>query len=105
MFAMIDLDGNGTIDYTEFVMATINEKNLMTQERLQMAFNTFDTDNSGALSPEEIRQVLCYDQKVDPEEIEKIIEEFDENGDGEIQFDEFCRMMTKLSGHQANQNK
>jgi len=26
MFAKIDLDGNGTIDYTEFVMATINEK-------------------------------------------------------------------------------
>jgi len=24
MFAKIDLDGNGTIDYTEFVMATID---------------------------------------------------------------------------------
>jgi Ca2+-binding EF-hand superfamily protein len=25
LFAKIDLDGSGTIDYTEFVMATINE--------------------------------------------------------------------------------
>jgi Ca2+-binding EF-hand superfamily protein len=25
MFAKIDLDGSGTIDYTEFMMATVNE--------------------------------------------------------------------------------
>jgi Ca2+-binding EF-hand superfamily protein len=35
MFAKIDLDGNGTIDYTEFVMATIEEKNLITDQRLR----------------------------------------------------------------------
>jgi len=45
MFEKIDLDGNGTIDYTEFVMATINEKNLVTNERLLQAFKMFDKDN------------------------------------------------------------
>lgn len=34
MFKEIDIDGNGTIDYTEFVMATMNEKNLLTNEKL-----------------------------------------------------------------------
>ena len=34
MFQEIDLDGNGTIDYTEFVMATMNEKNFLTNEKL-----------------------------------------------------------------------
>ena len=29
------MDGNGAIDYTEFVMATMNEKNLVTNEKLQ----------------------------------------------------------------------
>jgi Ca2+-binding EF-hand superfamily protein len=29
MFAAIDTDGNGTIDYTEFVVAAMNEKSLM----------------------------------------------------------------------------
>ena len=38
MFAKIDLDGNGSIDYTEFVMATINEQQLVTTERLKVAF-------------------------------------------------------------------
>ena len=99
MFERIDLDGNGTIDYTEFVMATISESNLVTQERLKQAFKMFDKDNSGALSPEEIKDVLCFDSTVDPKEIDKIIAEVDENGDGEIQFDEFCNMMQKFAGN------
>ena len=84
MFRKIDLDGNGTIDYTEFVMATIEEKNLITNERLKMAFKMFDKDNSGALSADEIKEVLCFDSSVDPSEIDQIIAEVDENGDGEI---------------------
>lgn len=73
MFAKIDLDGNGTIDYTEFVMATINESNLVTEERLKAAFRMFDKDGSGSLSPEEIKDVLCFDSTVDPSEVDKII--------------------------------
>ena len=97
MFARIDLDGNGTIDYTEFVMATIEEKNLLTNERLREAFRMFDKDGSGSLSPEEIKDVLCFDSSVDPSLVDKLIAEVDENGDGEVQFDEFCKMMKKLS--------
>ena len=99
MFEKIDLDGNGTIDYTEFVMATINEKNLVTNERLLQAFKMFDKDDSGALSPEEIMEVLCFDSSVDAKTVQKIIDEVDENGNGEIEFDEFCVMMQRLSIH------
>ena len=42
MFDRIDTDKSGEIDYSEFVMATINEKNLLTKEKLQAAFNMFD---------------------------------------------------------------
>ena len=66
MFAKIDLDGSGTIDYTEFVMATINEQNLITNERLLQAFKMFDKDNSGSLSYDEIKEVLSCDATVDP---------------------------------------
>ena len=44
----------------------------------------FDKDNSGALSPEEIKDVLCFDSSCDPSLIDKIIAEVDENGDGEV---------------------
>lgn len=84
MFRRIDLDGNGTIDYTEFVMATMEEQNLITDQRLKQAFELFDTDKSGALSPDEIKEVLCFDSAIAPEEVDRIIAEVDENGDGEI---------------------
>ena len=37
-----DADGNGTIDYSEFVMACINLKNLLNKDQLQFAFQQFD---------------------------------------------------------------
>jgi calcium-dependent protein kinase len=61
MFKAVDLDGNDCIDYTEFVMATMNEKDLVTNEKLRAAFKLFDTDNSGTISPEEIRKALGID--------------------------------------------
>ena len=44
----------------------------------------FDADKSGALSPQEIKDVLCFDSSIDPKEVDKIIAAVDENGDGEI---------------------
>ena len=58
MFKAVDIDGNGAIDYTEFVMATMNEKDLITNDRLRDAFRLFDKDGSGAISPEEIKKAL-----------------------------------------------
>ncbi|XP_021719705.1 calcium-dependent protein kinase-like isoform X2 [Chenopodium quinoa] len=42
-----DVDGNGTIDYTEFITATMNRHRLETDENLLKAFRYFDKDNSG----------------------------------------------------------
>lgn len=84
MFERIDLDGNGTLDYTEFITAAISEQNLITENRLMMAFEMFDKDGSGALSHDEIKDVICFDSFINAQEIDKLIAEFDENNDGEI---------------------
>jgi len=55
MFAKIDQDNSGVIEYSEFVIATINEKNLLNNQKLEKAFNMFDTDESGSINAEEIR--------------------------------------------------
>lgn len=46
----VDTDGSGEIDYTEFVIATMNRQKLLSRERLQAAFNAFDKDGSGSIS-------------------------------------------------------
>lgn len=84
MFAEIDTDGNGTIEYTEFVMATMNQQNIMSNEKLMQAFKMFDKDGSGTISAEEIRGVLGSGGSLSEQAIDDIIKEVDENGDGEI---------------------
>jgi calcium-dependent protein kinase len=38
IFAKIDIDGNGTLEYSEWVIATIDKHKLMTPEKLEAAF-------------------------------------------------------------------
>lgn len=95
MFEKVDADGSGAIDYSEFVVATMNEKNLLSNNKLQSAFKMFDKDGGGSISTDEIKQVLSFGQSLDEKVVQEIIKQVDENGDGEITYDEFATMMLK----------
>jgi len=60
MFDAVDIDKSGFIDYSEFVVAAMNEKTLLTNEKLQTAFNMFDKDASGFISKDEIKEILSF---------------------------------------------
>jgi Ca2+-binding EF-hand superfamily protein len=53
----------------------------------------FDKDGSGNISADEIREVLGFGGSLSDKQISQIIKQVDENGDGEIDFDEFVNMM------------
>jgi len=97
MFKSVDSDNSGFIDYSEFVVAAMNEKQLTSNDKLQAAFNMFDKDGSGVISADEIREVLGFGGSLDNKAIDLIIKQVDENGDGEISFEEFTEMMKKVS--------
>lgn len=46
-FSQADVDGNGSIDYLEFISATMHRHRLERDEHLYKAFQYFDKDNSG----------------------------------------------------------
>ena len=56
----------------------------------------FDKDGGGTISTDEIREVLSVGQNLSEDVVNQIIKQVDENGDGEIQFEEFVTMMTSL---------
>ena len=95
MFKKVDVDDSGAIDYSEFVVASMNEKNLLSNNKLQTAFKMFDKDGGGSISTEEIKQVLSFGQNLEESVVNEIIKQVDANGDGEISFDEFAEMMLK----------
>lgn len=95
MFAQVDADGNGEIDYSEFVVATMNEKSLLSNNKLHTAFKMFDKDGGGSISTDELKQVLSFGQTLDEAVVAQIIAQVDANGDGEISYEEFAAMMLK----------
>jgi calcium-dependent protein kinase len=96
IFTTIDVNGTGAIDFTEFCLATVNHKKLLTKERLTQVFKMFDTDGSGTISSEEIKDFFSMSDGGDDSFAQELIEEVDKNGDGEISFNEFKEMMEKL---------
>jgi len=76
-------------------VATMNEKNLLSNNKLQTAFKMFDKDGGGSISTDEIKQVLSFGQSLDEKVVNDIIKQVDANGDGEISFEEFAEMMKK----------
>lgn len=98
MFNAVDTDRSGYIDYSEFVVAAMNERQLTSNDKLQAAFKMFDKDGSGIISADEIRDVLTFGgtSSLSASAVDQIIKQVDENGDGEISFEEFVTMMKKL---------
>jgi len=97
MFDSVDTDKSGFIDYSEFVVAAMAESQLTSNDKLQAAFKMFDKDGSGIISGDEIREVLSFGgtSTMSKEQIDVIIKQVDENGDGEISYEEFVDMMKK----------
>ena len=50
LFALIDLDGNGTIEFDEYVVVTGTYCMYTKEDILKFCFDIFDADGSGAIS-------------------------------------------------------
>ncbi|XP_013421070.1 calmodulin-A [Lingula anatina] len=89
----VDADGNGTIDFDEFIKMMSKSKQSSKEELLQ-AFRLFDKDGNGFISAEELRNVMAsLGEKLTDEEIKQMIQEADVDGDGQVNYEEFVRMM------------
>lgn len=96
IFEMVDIDHSNEIDFSEFVTATANRNNLLSDDKLKKAFGYYDKDNSGSISVDEIKSVLGVGQRISEEVWATIVKEVDTDGDGEVSLEEFKSMMKQL---------
>ncbi|KAM7277660.1 hypothetical protein ACFE04_004794 [Oxalis oulophora] len=96
-----DVDGNGTIDYIEFISATMHRHKLDKDEHLYKAFQHFDKDNSGFITRDELEAAMKEYGMGNDDTIREIISEVDTDNDGRIDYDEFCAMMRSGNQHQG----
>jgi calcium-dependent protein kinase len=68
---------DGKLNYTEFLVATLNQKKFVDKEKLVAAFKYFDMDDSGFIDSGDLKDALLRSGKkiINPEEIDKMIEE------------------------------
>lgn len=95
-----DTDNSGTIDYTEFIAATLDSQIFMKEEYLKATFAMFDKDGSGKIDNQEVVALLSGEELkglASKEAIAAALKEIDQNGDGEIDFEEFKAMMKKCN--------
>merc|ERR1712166_1671939 len=97
MVSGIDGDGNGTIDFQEFLeMMTGKMGEKDTREDIEKVFKLFDDDNTSKISLRNLRRVAQeLGEDIDEEELQDMINQADRDGDGEINIDEFYRIMKK----------
>ena len=101
MISEVDLDGNGEMEFEEFVKLML--KNMGPKEdeaALREAFRLLDKDGSGGISREEMWDVLVSfkgvsGELVDKSDLNAMIAEADVDGDGTISFDEFTKVLMK----------
>jgi calmodulin len=95
MIHEVDADGDGTIDFAEFLdLMARKMKDADSDEELKEAFKVFDKDQNGFISAAELRHVMInLGEKLTDEEVNEMIREADVDGDGQVNYEEFVKMM------------
>jgi len=95
MIQEVDTDGNGTIDFPEFLtMMARKMQDSEGEEEIREAFKVFDKEGNGFISAAELRHVMTnLGEKLTDEEVDEMIREADVDGDGQINYEEFVKMM------------
>ncbi|KAJ2752804.1 hypothetical protein GGI19_003576 [Coemansia pectinata] len=91
----LDADGNGRIDFSEFL--TLMHKHSPEdneEDELRDAFKIFDKDGNGYINKKELREAMAnLGEKLTDAEIDAMIREADSDDDGHIDFGEFVKLM------------
>ena len=91
----VDSDNNGFIDYSEFLKGSIDSSKILSVDNLKLAFQMFDQDGSGTISAAELKKVIAGSGLSDSKIWNDIIVEVDVNGDGEIDMEEFQKIIMR----------
>jgi len=88
MISSVDENNDGEIDFDEFL--NMMRKMPDSENELKQAFVVFDADGDGTTSRSELKKIMLkFGQTLTDAELDAVMAEVDENGDGVISFEEF----------------
>ena len=78
ILSQADIDNSGTIDYGEFIAATLHLNKVEKEDHLFAAFQYFDKDGSGYITADELQQA-CDEFGIEDVRLEDMIGEVDQD--------------------------
>ena len=79
----VDVNGNGQINYTEFIAATLSQGSLLSDQKIRSVYDKIDSDKDGNLTGDELVEALTRNGiPLTQEELDIIILEHDADKDG-----------------------
>ena len=98
---MCDTDGDGKIDYLEFIQAAINHKTILNKENVKMVFEMFDVNKDGKISVQELKSMFSEKSALNhpikgDKIINEVMREVDKDNNGYITYEEFNDALTGL---------
>ncbi|KAG8518885.1 Centrin-1 [Galemys pyrenaicus] len=99
MISEVDKEGTGKVSFNDF-LAVMTQKMAErdTKEEILKAFRLFDDDETGKISFRNLKRVASeLGEHLTDEELQEMIEEADRDGDGEVNEEEFLRIMKKTN--------
>jgi len=86
---------DGVIDFPEFLsLMSRKMRDTDTEEEMVEAFKVFDKEGNGFISAAELRHVMSnLGEKITDEEMDEMVREADVDSDGNINYEEFVKMM------------
>lgn len=94
----LDFSQNGSIDFSEFLVANLNYKQLLNNQKLEKIFQLIDTDHNGQISTEELKEFFNVENEPKNEElVQQIMGELALRDKQNIQLGEFLSLMKQHS--------
>ncbi|XP_017692619.1 PREDICTED: lysophosphatidylcholine acyltransferase 2 [Lepidothrix coronata] len=96
LFLLFDRNGDGTIDFREYVIGLsilCNPAN--TEETIQMAFKLFDMDDDGTITEKEFASIIQSALGLPELDVSMLFKEIDADETGKLSYDEFKNFALK----------